>query len=72
MAKARKNCLLCARSIVSPGEIRCQKRRCAVDQHEAITCKTYKADGMPVGPWSDVIPQTLTKRTRYGSVTVKM
>ena len=72
MAKARRNCLLCARSMVNLGEIRCQKRRCAVDQHEAIKCKTYQADHTLVGLWSDVIPQTLTKRTRYGSVTVRI
>ena len=72
MAKARKNCLLCARSMVSPGEIRCQKRRCAVDQHEAITCKTYKPDYTPVGSWNDVIPQVVSYRTCHGSRTVRI
>jgi hypothetical protein len=72
MAKARRNCLLCAWTIVTLGEIRCQKRRCAVDQHEAIGCTTYKADHTGAGPWSVVMPQTLVKRSRYGSVTVRI
>ena len=72
MAKTRKNCLVCARSVVSLGEIWCPEKRRPVDQHEAVECKRYKRDRTAVGTWRDVIPQTVTVRNRRGSVTVKL
>ncbi|HUW09420.1 MAG TPA: hypothetical protein VM537_06785 [Anaerolineae bacterium] len=72
MARIKRNCLLCERAAVSLGEIRCQRRRCLVDQHEAITCKHHKPDRSGVGTWTDVIPQTVTMTSRRGSVTVRL
>ena len=72
MAKTRKNCLVCVRSAVSLGEIWCPEKRRPVDQHEARNCRKYKPNRLPVGAWSDVIPNTATKTNRYGSVTVRV